>query len=94
MSSVTSAPNWRVRYDRCSDVLYVSKRPEAPARSREEEPGVVWRYDAERGDLIGVTIIDFAAYWGRRRPELIDLIASRFALSRQGAEEIVERAGR
>ena len=39
-------------YDRNSDVLYVSRRPGVPARSREEMPGVVWRYDAERGDLI------------------------------------------
>lgn len=80
-------------YDRNSDVLYVSRRPGALARSREEAPGVVWRYDVERGDLIGVTIIDFATYWGQRRPELAKQIATRFAMSREEAQGVLDRAG-
>jgi uncharacterized protein YuzE len=94
MRSVMAAPDWRVRYDRSSDVLYVSKRPGVPARSREREPGVIWRYDVQRGDLIGVTVIDFATYWGgNRRSELIHLIASRFALSDQAAREMLDSIG-
>lgn len=93
MSSIVSAPDWGVNYDQSADVLYVSKRPKAPARSREEEPGLVWRYDAERGDLIGVTIIDFSTFWSRRRSELVDRIASRFVLSRQEARSILDKVG-
>ena len=91
MSSATSSPNLSVTYDRISDVLYVSRRPGAPARSREEAPGVVWRYDAKRGDLIGVTIIDFATYWRRRRPELVEQIAIRFAMSPKEVQDAFDR---
>ena len=91
MSSATALPDLSVTYDRASDVLYVSKRPGVPARSREEAPGVVWRYDAERGDLIGVTIIDFATYWGQRRPELAKQIAIRFEISRKEARDMLDR---
>ena len=93
MSSTTSSPGLSVTYDRNSDVLYVSRRPGAPARSREEAPGVVWRYDAERGDPIGVTIIDFASYWRQRRPELAEQIASRFAMSRKEAQDVLDSVG-
>lgn len=94
MSSTTSSSALRVRYDRISDVLYVSSRPGAPARSREEAPGLVWRYDVKRGDLIGVTIIDFATYWGQRRPELAKQIAIRFAMSSEEAQDVLDRAGK
>ena len=91
MSSATALPDLSVTYDRASDVLYVSKRPGVPARSREEAPGVVWRYDVKRGDLIGVTIIDFATYWGQRRLELSKQIATRFAISREEARDMLDR---
>lgn len=94
MSNATSSPRLSVTYDRNSDVLYVSRRPGAPARSREEAPGVLWRYDVERGDLIGVTIIDFATYWGQRQPELAKQIAARFAVPREEVQEMLNRASK
>ncbi len=94
MSSATSSPRLSVTYDRNSDVLYVSRRPGAPARSREEAPGVIWRYDVKRGDLIGVTIIDFATYWGQRQPELVKQIAIRFAMSSEEVQDVLDRAGK
>ncbi len=72
-------------------MIECDRRPGVPARSREEAPGVVWRYDVERGDLIGVTIIDFATYWGQRRSELAEQIAIRFAMSRQEAQDVLDR---
>ena len=91
MSSATSSPSFSVTYDRISDVLYVSTRPGIPARSQEEEPGVIWRYDTERGDLIGVTIVDFASHWRPRQAELINEMASRFALSRRAVRDVLNR---
>ena len=78
-------------YDQVGDVLYVSKhpRPKAAWRSREESPGLVWRYD-ERGGLIGVTIMDFASYWDQRQPELAEQIAVRFAMSLKEAETMLD----
>ena len=90
MSNSISSSGLSVRYDRISDVLYVSRRPGVPARSREEAPGVVWRYDTEHGDLFGVTIIDFASYWRQRQPELARQIASRFAMSRKAAQDVLD----
>jgi hypothetical protein len=64
MSRVSKAPRFRTTYDRASDVLYVTRRPGPAARSREENPGLVWRYDSDRSHLIGLTIVDFDRYWG------------------------------
>lgn len=93
MSDVVSAPNLRARYDRASDVLYLTRSPGRPARSREEQPGLVWRYDADHGGLIGLTIIDFASYWAQRRPELVARIAERFALPRGEASKVLDEVG-
>ena len=94
MSSTTSSPGLSVTYDRNSDVLYVSRRPGVPARSREEAPGVVWRYAVGRRDLIGVTIVDFVTYWGQRRSELAKQIAVRFAVSREEVQDMLDRASK
>lgn len=85
---MTAAP-LRARYDRDSDVLYLSSRPGVPARSREEQPGMVWRYDVEGGDLVGVTVIDFGTYWRRRRRELVEQIANRFHLSPEETRDML-----
>ena len=71
----------------------MSCRPGAPARSKEEAPGVVWRYDAELGDLVGVTVVDFASYWRPRRVELAEQIAVRFAMSLKEAQDMLDRVG-
>jgi hypothetical protein len=70
----------------------VSARPGAPARSEEEKPGLVWRYDPESGDLIGVTIIDFGTFWRRRRTELVEDFASRFQMSTEEARRTLASA--
>ena len=56
MSETASALALRARIDRGADVLYVTGRPGVPARSREEEPGLVWRYASDTGELVGLTI--------------------------------------
>jgi uncharacterized protein YuzE len=74
----------RTSYDKVADVLYVTTRPGVPARSDEgEEPGVIWRYEIDSGELIGATILDFAHYWsGERFSDLVDALADKFGLSR------------
>lgn len=92
MSSPTSAAALSISYDRDSDVLYVSTRPDAPARSEEEKPGLLWRYDPESGELTGLTIVDFGTFWRRRRRELIQDFASRFRMSREEARHVLDSA--
>ncbi len=89
MNEVIAIPGFEVNYDRASDVLYVTRRPGAPARSREGAPGLVWRHDLANGDLIGLTVIDFVHYWGARRSELAGEIAERFAISRSEATALI-----
>ena len=83
----------RARYDRRSDVLYLTLRPDAPAISEEEdEPGLMWRYAVGDGSLIGVTVLDFEAYWSPRSPELIDSLVKRLHIPKRMAEEALETA--
>lgn len=83
---------FRVRYDRGSDVLYVTRRPGRPARSEPGRPGMVWRYDLQSGELIGVTIIDFSTYWRPRERELLAQLASHFSIARSEAEAVIAEA--
>lgn len=92
MNDVAPRPNLRVRYDRAADVLYVNARPGVPARSREEEPGLIWRYASDSGELVGVTILDLSTYWRQRRADLIAQIAARFAIGRSEAEKVLNDA--
>jgi uncharacterized protein YuzE len=88
MSAVRS---FNVQYDKDSDVLYISSR-DAPASKGIEEPqGMVWRYDP-RGDLIGLTLINFHDYWRLRRPELVHDISIKFEMPAPQAEHLLDRA--
>lgn len=82
---------FRARYDRGSDVLYITTRPNAPAISEEEdEPGLMWRYAIGDGALIGVTILDFEAYWSLRSRELINSLSRRFHVSKKDAQAVLD----
>lgn len=89
MGEASSALALRARFDRSADVLYLSARPGVPARAREEEPGLVWRYASDDGELVGLTVIDVSTYWAERRPELISRIARRFMIDQSEAEKLV-----
>jgi hypothetical protein len=83
----------RSRYDRGSDVLYLTLCPDAPAITEEgDEPGLMWRYAVEDGKLIGVTVLDFAAYWSPRSSELIHSLIERLHVSKRTAEAALETA--
>ena len=81
-----------VRYDRASDVLYISTRPNRAAVSEEGLPGVMWRYDASDGGIVGVTIMDFDHYWSSRISELTVDVAAHLSLPQAKARDILEAA--
>jgi Protein of unknown function (DUF2283) len=93
MSDAATIPALRSTYDHAADVLYLTTRPDARARSREEQPGLVWRYSVNDGELIGLTVVDFSTYWGERRPELIGRVAERFSLPARDAQEALDGLG-
>jgi uncharacterized protein YuzE len=68
---------FRIIYDRDSDVLYITTPYRAAERGIEDETGLVWRYDG-RGQLLGCTILDFAGHW---YPERGSQLATRLAKS-------------
>ena len=79
-----------VRYDKASDVLYIATRPGRPAVSKEGLPGVLWRYDATDGEIVGVTIMDFNYYWTSRIPELASDISAHIQVSPVKARTILD----
>ena len=79
----------KVTYDRASDVLYLTTRPGAPARSRHGRMGLVLRYAMETDEPIGVTVVDFAHFWRHRIDELVDVIAEHLHTPRQVAYDAV-----
>ena len=52
------------------DVLYISIQPGRHGIAQESLPGVLWRYEPESGDVVGVTIVDFSGYWMSRLDDL------------------------
>jgi hypothetical protein len=66
---------FKVIYDRSSDVLYITT-PHHPAyRGIEDEFGLIWRFDRD-GRTLGCTVMDFADYWyPARRLNLVSEIA-------------------
>lgn len=84
-------PNLQVSYDRHADVLYITVK-RAPADSREDLPGLLWRYSLKDGDLVGLTIMDYASYWQPRLDELIKQLADRFQMSSSSAREVLKNA--
>ena len=92
MSRRTQAPI-NFDYDRGSDVLYIwSGVLPAPARTEEEQPGLVWRYDIHDGSVIGLTVIDFSVYWLPRADELAHRIAERLSVPEKEAHAVLDEA--
>ena len=81
---------FRVKYDPRADVLYVSTERNAPAYAREGEDGIVWRYRHDDGTLVGVTIMDFRAYWKQHLGDLVDQVAAQFSIPAKAARSALE----
>jgi hypothetical protein len=82
--------NLEIRYDRLADVLYITRRA-VPARSKEVRPGMYLRYGLDRGDVVGLTILDYSTYWRPRFEELVDQVAQGFSLPREVAQSVLTR---
>ena len=82
---------FRVLYDRDSDVLYISTRQEPATRGVEDKNGIVWRYDSH-GELIGATVVDYYDYWSTKRDELTRAISEKFDIPPQIAETVLQHA--
>ena len=78
-----------VRYDRDSDVLYISTRPGKHGIARETLPGVLWRYEPEKGYIVGVTILDFSHYWESRRDVLANDLVTHLNISMRKAKSLL-----
>ena len=78
-----------VRYDTESDVLYISTQPGKRGIARESLPGVLWRYEPEHGDLVGVTVLDFSHYWESRRDDLANDLMIHLNISLREAKSLL-----
>lgn len=83
---------FRVKYDRLADVLYVSTERNGPAYAVEGRDGIIWRYLEADGSLVGATIMDFDCYWKNHFPDLVGQISSRFHVPAVQARATLELA--
>jgi uncharacterized protein YuzE len=79
-----------IEYDRDSDVLYLTTPENAPAVAQEDEVGMVWRYDAKSGTLVGLTLIEFEGHWASRVAHVADEMAKRFHMTKRAALALLE----
>ena len=83
---------FRVRYDKNSDVLYINTQPQPAESGAEDESGVVWRYSVD-GRAIGCIVQDFSEYWyPRRKRRLASAISVHLELPETQVEKILEHA--
>ena len=86
----------RARYDRASDVLYISTLRYGPAYrpsyGEEDAPGLIWEYRDDDATLVGVTVMDYSAYWCARRAELLAQMVSHFHVSEANARQALDVA--
>jgi uncharacterized protein YuzE len=83
----------QIRYDRASDVLYVTTSRYGAAYGDEEDaPGLIWRYLDKDDTLVGVTVMDYRAYWQPRFTELVDQLSSHFHIPPSKTKEVLEGA--
>jgi hypothetical protein len=82
----------RIRYDKGSDVLYVMTPRYGPAYGEEDGPGLVWRYLNTDNTLVGLTVMDYGAYWRPRMRELAKVMADHFHVAATTARRTLEQA--
>jgi hypothetical protein len=78
-----------LRYDKYGDVLYVTTPTNRPALTDEDDVGLLWRYSTDNGELVGVTILDYGAYWKSHREDLAGRISDHFHVPAGEVEKLL-----
>ena len=73
-----TADQFKLKYDSFGDVLYFTTPTNRPALADEDDLGLLWRYAVDGGDLVGVTVLDFSAYWSKHKNDLASRISAQF----------------
>lgn len=81
---------FRVKYDRLADVLYISTERNGPAYAREGADGIIWRYLETDDTLVGATIMDFDCYWRAHLTNLIAQVANQFRVPAKEAKTVLD----
>lgn len=79
-------------YDDITDVLYLRSGRSVAMRSREDEAGLVLRYDLGSDKPVGVTIVDFREYWGRENQHLVSRLSEFFGTSVETIQQALRLA--
>lgn len=88
---MSSLRSFQVDYDASADVLYITRVRSDVARGRQDEMGIIWRYDPN-GTLVGATVMDFFEVWSRDQEGLAEQLSSAFHIPMPHAEVVVDRA--
>ncbi len=82
----------QARYDKFADVLYVTTGRNAPAKSKVDADGLIWRYATPGGEPVGVTITDFRAFWVGHIPEIAASMGRMFHIPDREVADVLESA--
>lgn len=80
----------KTSYDDIADVMYLTSEHIVHTKNKEDEAGLVLRYDLKTHKLIGVTIIDYKEYWLPKRKHLVRRISNYFNVSVEDADRIIQ----
>lgn len=83
---------FNVKYDPRTDVLYISTDRNGPAYAREGDDGIIWRYLETDHSLVGVTVMDFDAYWKSHMADLVSQMSAHFHIPARYAKSTLELA--
>lgn len=77
-------------YDVAADVLYLYLSEGQYTRNREEEGGLILRYDESTNAPVGATIVDFREYWLPKQKALTIQLARFFGVPPAEAEGVIK----
>jgi len=89
---MNKAPQIKVSYDDIADVLYLTSARIVHTKNREDEAGLVLRYDLETHKPVGVTIVDYKEYWIPRKQHLVERLSTFFGITKEDATRVIRSA--
>ena len=82
-------PHIKASYDDIADVMYLTSARIVHTKNKEDEAGLVLRYDLKTHKPVGVTIIDFKEYWMPKQEHLVERLSRFFDISVEDASKAI-----
>lgn len=84
--------NLRASYDDIADVLYLTSGNVACSKNREDEAGLVVRYDIDTSLPIGATVLDYKEFWLPQKTHLIESLSKSLRIAPNYLKTVMKSA--